>query len=577
MQNPVRQWTHEKQLQQIIKHRTMKLALIATPHTHPTCPPLGPAVLSAYLQEKLPDTTVSIFDLSLEYYLSSFERIKEGTMGIRLYKWNEKMTAQNLEQAIIFLRNWQPCHSDLQEYHHWATIFLSFENVFNAFMAEMAQKALTGQTIPERIEIFFKDLIQPVLAAKPDLIGFSILYQQQVVFAALLAKLIKEQSTAKIVAGGAALSVMAAPEKLLITPLMLGNKDTPAILCKDFFDYLIPGEGERALSCLCQVRDSTDLVNVPNLIYFNNNELLVNPPDIAESESLPYPDFSQFKLDKYLTPEPILPVMTSRGCPWGKCSFCTHHHSYLRYRTRRIEECVAEIKFLQKQHNCNLFYFYDEMIPPKRFKTLAEKIIDEGLEIHYGAYAKPVKNFNSDLCTLLEHSGCRVLQWGVEAASQRVLDLMNKGTNIHEVEKVLSNTSRAGMYNLVFILFGFPSETTEELQQTLAFLDHNRGNIHALSSGTFVMTEGSKVYMQSDKFFISHMWERQESSILYPAIDYTVSQGMSAKEVRQHHIDKHSFLDKIPLSSRFGTYREHLLVYGARQDKRESNKKQSLP
>ncbi len=547
----------------------MKLALIASPHTHPTCPPLGPAVLSAYLQKKLPDVTISVFDLSLDYYLSSFDKIQKEILGIRLYKWDEKTTARNLDQAVSFLKNWQPNQSDLKEYHHWATIFLSFENIYNAFMAEMARKALTGQSIPEKIEVFFDDLIQPVLAAKPDLVGFSILYQQQVVFAALLAKLIKRQSKAKIVAGGAKISVMTAPEKMLTTPLAQEKEDTPEILFKDFFDYLIPGEGELGLYHLCRAENSADLANVPNLIYFSGNELRINPPAMAESDTIPYPDFSNFKLDKYLTPEPVLPLMTSRGCPWGKCSFCTHHHSYIRYRTRRIEDCVAEIKFLQEQYNCSLFYFYDEMIPPRRFKKLAEQIIDEGLVIHYGAYAKPVKNFNLDLCKLIQRSGCLVLQWGVETASQRVLDLMSKGTDIHEVEKVLGNSTQAGMYNLVFILFGFPSETTEEFQQTLTFIDRNRENIHVLSSGTFVLAEGSLIHREPEKFFISRIWQRKKSSILHPVLDYDVSQGMTAKEVWRHFNKSQKFLDGIPLSRRFGTYREHLLIYGARDSGEE--------
>lgn len=545
----------------------MKLALIASPHTHPTCPPLGPAVLSAYLQKKLPEAHVSVFDLSLDYYLNSFDKIKKGILGIRLYNWDEKTTARNLDQAVSFLKNWQPNHSDLKEYHYWATIFLSFENIYNAFMAEMARKALTGQSIPGKIESFFEDLIQPVLAAKPDLVGFSILYQQQVVFAALLAKLIKKQSKAKIVAGGAKISVMTAPEKMLTTPL--ANEDAPKILFKDFFDYLMPGEGELGLYHLCRAENSADLANVPNLIYFSGNDLRINPPAMTESETLPYPDFSHFKLDKYLTPEPVLPLMASRGCPWGKCSFCTHHHSYLRYRTRRIEDCVAEIKFLQKKYGCSLFYFYDEMIPPQRFKKLAEQIIDEGLVIHYGAYAKPVKNFNPDLCRLIQRSGCRVLQWGVESASQRILDLMSKGTDIHEVEKVLSNSTQAGMYNLVFILFGFPSETTEEFQQTLTFIDRNRENIHVLSSGTFVLAEGSQIHREPEKFFISRIWERKKSSILHPVLDYDVSQGMTAKEAWQHFNDNQKFFNEIPLSRRFGTYREHLLIYGARDSEGE--------
>lgn len=542
----------------------MKLALIATPHTHPTCPPLGPAVLSAYLQKNLPDANVSVFDLSLDYYLSSFDKIKEGIFSIRLYKWDEKTTARHLDQAVSFFKSWQPNHSDLKEYHHWATIFLSFENIFNAFMAEMARKALIGQSIPKRIETFFEDLIQPVLAARPDLVGFSILYQQQVVFAALLAKLIKKRSKVKIVVGGAKISVMIAPEKLFTTPLVQEKADVPEILFKEVFDYLIPGEGELGLYYLCQAENSADLANVPNLIYFSGNNLRINPPAMTETDILPHPDFSHFKLDKYLTPEPVLPLMTSRGCPWGRCTFCTHHHTYLRYRTRRIEDCVAEIKFLQKQYGCSLFYFYDEMIPPQRFKKLAGQIIDEGLVIHYGAYAKPVEKFNPDLCKLIQRSGCRVLQWGVEAASQRILALMSKGTDIHEVEKVLINSTQAGMYNLIFILFGFPSETTEEFKQTLKFIDRNRENIHALCSGTFVLTEGSQIHREPGNFFISRIQERIKSSILYPVLDYDVSQGVTSKEARQHFNDKQKFLNGIPLSRRFGTYREHLLIYGAR-------------
>lgn len=542
----------------------MKLALIATPHTHPTCPPLGPAILSAYLQKNLPDMHVAVFDLSLDYYLSSFNKIKAGIFGIRLYKWDEMTTARNLDQAVSFFKSWQPNSRDLKEYHHWATIFLSFENIFNAFMAEMARKTLIGQDIPKKIETFFEDLLEPVLAARPDLVGFSILYQQQVIFAALLAKLIKKRSKAKVVAGGAAISVMTAPEKLLTTRLQQEKADVSEILFKEVFDYLIPGEGELGLYYLCQVENSADLANVPNLIYFSGNNLRINPPAMAETDILPYPDFSHFKLDKYLTPEPVLPLMTSRGCPWGKCTFCTHYHTYIRYCTRRIEDCVAEIKFLQKQYGCSLFYFYDEMIPPQRFQKLAEQIIDEGLEIYYGAYAKPVEKFDPGLCKLIQRSGCRVLQLGVETASQRILDLMSKGTSIHEVEKVLMNSTQAGMYNLIFILFGFPSETAEEFKQTLNFIDHNRENIHALCSGTFVLTEGSQIHREPENFFISRIQEHIQSSILYPVLDYDVSQGVTAIEVRQQCNDKQKFLNEIPLSRRFGTYREHLLIYGAR-------------
>ncbi len=550
--------------------KNMKISLLAVPHTHPTCPPLGPAVLSSYLQENVADISVSVFDLSLDYYLSSFAKMKEGSLGIRLYKWDEKTTAANIEQAVSFLRRWHPVQGELKEYNHWATLFLSFETVFNAFMADMAERALYDQPVPKAIENFFAELLQPVLAEDPNLIGLSVLYQQQLVFAALFAKMLKQQSDAKIVVGGATLSVMHAPETLLVNPLAPKTEDRPEIFCRDLFDYLIAGEGELALQRLCLAETAEDLRHVPNLIYFDDGRLRINAPDSADIELFPFPDFSRFRLNDYLTPEPVLPLMTSRGCPWAKCSFCTHHHSYLRYRTRKIEDCVAEIKFLQERYACNLFYFYDEMIPPRRFRKLAETLISENIEIHYGAYAKPVKSFDDELCSILKHSGCRVLQWGVESASQRVLDLMCKGTSIDDVQQVLHCASRAGIFNLVFVLFGFPSETLAEMEETIRFLERNRDDIHAMSSGTFVMAEGSLVQSEPERFSIRAICEQPQSSLLYPALDYETSRGMTPQEVRQHYNGQQKFFNEIPLSPRFGTYREHLLLYGAGNDGEEA-------
>ena len=115
----------------------MRLALLAPPYTHPTCPPLGPALLSAYLQKNLPNTHVSVFDLNLDYYLNGFDVIREKSLGLRLYKWDEQTTARHIDQAVSFFKNWQPSNSTLKEYHHWATIFLSFENCQDLWIASL--------------------------------------------------------------------------------------------------------------------------------------------------------------------------------------------------------------------------------------------------------------------------------------------------------------------------------------------------------------------------------------------------------------------------------------------------------
>ena len=80
------------------------------------------------------------------------------------------------------------------------------------------------------------------------------------------------------------------------------------------------------------------------------------------------------------------------------------------------------------------------------------------------------------------------------------------------------------------------------------------------------MTEGSRIHREPENFSISSIVKRPNTSNLYSVLDYNVNQGMTEEEVRNQYTAKQTFLDTIPLSPRLGTYREHLLIYGAKQD-----------
>ena len=159
----------------------------------PTSPPLGPAVLLSYLKRNSPDIDVRAFDLNLLYYDRVLDDLSKGNFKIRLYDWDEKTTAQRIGQAVDFLKHGTKEKFDLKLYHHFVTIFLSFEGIFNAFMSEMAKRHLIGLSVPDRVKIFFEDLVNPVLDYGPDMVGLSVLFNSQTVFALLMASLIKEK------------------------------------------------------------------------------------------------------------------------------------------------------------------------------------------------------------------------------------------------------------------------------------------------------------------------------------------------------------------------------------------------
>ncbi len=534
----------------------------------PTSPPLGPAVLLSYLKKNSPDIRVKAYDLNMLYYDRVLDDLSKGNFKIRLYDWDEETTAQRVGRAVDFLKHGTQEKFDLKSYHHFVTIFLSFENIFNAFMSEMAKRHLIGLSVPDRVKIFFEDLVDPVLNYAPDLVGLSVLFNSQTVFALLMATLIKEKRDIKIVLGGAKLGVMLYPERLFKEPWVFSTKDrTRQLEFGQYVDYLIPGEGEKALLNLCMAQDEKDLAEVPNLVYMKDQEVRTNPPHVIHDlDQIPEPDFSDFRLDRYIGPEVVLPFLSSRGCPWGRCTFCTHHHSYLLYRELEIKECLKQIRHLKEHYGVSFLNFYDEMIPPDRFRDLAQAIINEGIEISYAAYAKPIKEFDSDLLKLIHRSGGRVIMWGVESASQQVLNLMRKGTRIKEVEKVLQDARHAGLMNLIFIMFGFPTETEAEFNETLNFLDKNKDYIHALSKGKFVLSEGSLIQRKPDKFAITEIREAAESKVYNRVFDYQISKGLGPKEVSALYEKNIKHLESIGFTPRFGAYREHLLAYAASGD-----------
>ncbi len=88
---------------------------------------------------------------------------------------------------------------------------------------------------------------------------------------------------------------------------------------------------------------------------------------------LPCPDFEETYFDKYFWPECVLPLLTSRGCYWGRCTFCDHSHIYQGYYQKRDKEnVISDINYLIKRHGVKYFNFHDEAIKPSALTELVE-------------------------------------------------------------------------------------------------------------------------------------------------------------------------------------------------------------
>jgi hypothetical protein len=163
----------------------------------------------------------------------------------------------------------------------------------------------------------------------------------------------------------------------------------------------------------------------------------------------------------------------------------------------------------------------------------------------------------------MHRSGCRYLLWGVESGSQRILDLMDKGTRVSDIETVLDAAAGAGIKNHVFVMFGFPTETKWEMQATLDLLGRHKTAIAMVHRGLFQLEPATPVFDNPARFSITRTWPA-ETPGLYR---FECSSGMSRQEVQE------AFARNIPFLRSFGSplpelgdfrFRDHLLLLYSR-------------
>jgi hypothetical protein len=135
---------------------------------------------------------------------------------------------------------------------------------------------------------------------------------------------------------------------------------------------------------------------------------------------------------------------------------------------------------------------------------VAQGVVREKLDIHLFAETKFEQPYtNPDLIDQLYQGGFRFLQFGFESASQRVLDLIDKGNDIPRVDKILANMKKTGLAAGTSWFIGFPTETREEALQTYDFVAARQDRIAmSVYAGTFMLGRDTLVYSDPDRYGI---------------------------------------------------------------------------
>jgi hypothetical protein len=378
----------------------------------------------------------------------------------------------------------------------------------------------------EQVNVYrdvFEQIVKPVLEAeKPDVVGISIVLQQQIFSTMTFCALIKQHFPhIHVTIGGN--TVTRLRDVLPQSPLF------------QFFDSAVVYEGETAFLQLVEaVGAKRELSSVPNTIYKDakgvHESALSYAEDMAE---LPPPDFDGLPLEKYFVPTRILPYLATRGCYWGRCEFCDHGEGYTAgYRSKKIQDVLADIRYLKVKYGVRHFHFTDESYPPALFRKLARGLVEEKMDIFWTTHMRFEKSLlDSQVWQDARDSGCRYLHFGYESGVERVLQLMDKATTTEIMTKHLKYTAEAGIWNHCMGFFGFPGETREEAWQSVEFLEQNKNYVHSLGFGTFDLGRHNPVAKHPERWGVT-AYKNPEWDL---ALDYyfTVKEGLSIEEAER--------------------------------------------
>lgn len=237
------------------------------------------------------------------------------------------------------------------------------------------------------------------------------------------------------------------------------------------FDIAVVGEGEETVVELIKVLESNEsLSSVKGIYYKENGMISQNPPRqlMEDIDVIPFPDFTLLHRFEEYSPDYLNRILTSRGCPF-KCVYCASNKLWTRkVRFRAPEKVFEEIKYRYTKFGIRFFKFNDDTftLNRQRLEKLCGLIIKDKIKIKWMCDTRSDK-LNEDILKIMKKAGCRQVNIGVESGSEKILNFIQKGESLETTRNAFLLAKKLKVNTLAYFMMGFPSETKEDVQQSI--------------------------------------------------------------------------------------------------------------
>ena len=370
---------------------------------------------------------------------------------------------------------------------------LIWDNYFANPLLKMDWRNIDLQCKDENVNMFidfFEETAKSVSAEKYDCICISVPDLSQMISAFTLSRILKKYTDAKICVGGNYITQNKAD--FMRHPEIFG----------EYVDFLMTGDGEKEIISLAKALDGEiSFEDVGGIVFKKEDGSLYTCENTArfKMSDVSYACFDGYDFSLYFSPHIVMPIGLGKGCYWGKCTFCDYYYGQKCFDIKSVSEAVNELKFYRETYGIKHFMFTDEAVPPKYYDLLSTAIREANLEIYFYSFARLEKGFTKSVLDNMYSAGARMLMWGYECHSPRLMEMMNKGIDTEDRIDIMKRSHDAGIWNNALFIIGYPTETVEEIDNTLNTVKNNRDFINSCTPSNFSLKKNALMMRDKEK------------------------------------------------------------------------------
>jgi len=436
----------------------MKVALIFPPAWAINFPPPGIACIAEIL--KSAGAKVDIFDWNIDLWHAL--RTKYGT------KW------------------------DKQHPLYWDTYYAS-----PAWQNDFWEERRFESEVWPHTRFYFQSQIKSLIDGQYDVIGFSLFNTTGGAARQIIRKIKQTSLKTKLIIGGPTVSDLIFSKTLKawfpdVDAAVIGEGETPTL------ELLKAWTVETPDSTPSRVR----LRDIPGLAFlddgtFHTGEMA--PPFALEG--MPAASFDAFQLNRYQ--QQLLPISVGRGCV-NACTFCSECKTWKPFRVRPARAVVDDLEYCLANYEVREFLFLASVFngDHQYVRDVCDLLIERNLPLRWSCNGRLADELDAPMLELMAQAGCASISFGLESGSDAVLSLMAKKTNSQLASRIIRDASRFKIGTGLNVIVGFPGETEQDFEQTLAFVKEHAPFVSSFSITKCTLAPGSAIHKNPKRFGI---------------------------------------------------------------------------